>query len=150
MTQEGKVFSKRYGSFIKTFESGGGYEQVKLEHKGKQYNKSVHRLVAEAFCEGYSEELQVNHIDANRLNNHASNLEWVTAKENIGDSIKRGTHISTIASKRVSQISLSGELVNQFKSVKEAERETGIAQSGISSVCNAKRKTAGNFIWEFV
>jgi DNA-binding CsgD family transcriptional regulator len=35
-----------------------------------------------AFCQGYKPELQVNHIDCVRTNNHFSNLEWVTAREN--------------------------------------------------------------------
>lgn len=151
VSQEGKIFSKKYGSFIKPFESGGGYKQVKLEHKGKQYNKSVHRLVAEAFCEGYSEELQVNHIDANRLNNHASNLEWVTAKENIADSIKRGTHYSLtkFRNTRVNQISKSGTILNSFDSMVEAFIATGVPNKNISKACNGKLKTAGGFVWEF-
>ena len=42
----------------------------------------IHRLVAIHFCEGYSEELVVNHIDGNKNNNKATNLEWVTRSEN--------------------------------------------------------------------
>lgn len=54
--------------------------------KGKTIDIGVHRLVAECWCEipeGYSiNELEVNHIDFNVKNNNASNLEWVTTKEN--------------------------------------------------------------------
>lgn len=43
----------------------------------KGSNQRVHRLVAEAFLEGRSEENNiVNHIDGNKENNHYSNLEW--------------------------------------------------------------------------
>lgn len=58
----------------------------------KKKSKLVHRMVALAFCDGYRDGLCVNHIDANRTNNRADNLEWVTYKENIRDCIRRGTH----------------------------------------------------------
>lgn len=43
-----------------------------------------------AFLDDYSEELQVNHIDGNKLNNSVDNLEMVTGKENVLHSIKTG------------------------------------------------------------
>lgn len=45
----------------------------------------VHRLVALAWLdcpEGY-ENMDVNHKDANKSNNHYSNLEWVSHQENM-------------------------------------------------------------------
>lgn len=43
----------------------------------------VARLVAHAFCDGYSEENNtVNHIDGNKTNNCANNLEWVSQSDN--------------------------------------------------------------------
>ena len=43
---------------------------------------SVHRLVAEAFLPKEEGRDFVNHKDRNRLNNHYSNLEWVSMAEN--------------------------------------------------------------------
>lgn len=48
---------------------------------GKQ--QPLHRLVALAFCDGASENKVVNHKDGNKQNNFASNLEWVTQRENV-------------------------------------------------------------------
>lgn len=43
----------------------------------------IHRLVAFHFVDGYSNENNtVNHIDGDKLNNKASNLEWVSQSEN--------------------------------------------------------------------
>lgn len=51
----------------------------------KRRSFMVHRLVALAWLEcpeGY-DKMDVNHIDANKANNHFSNLEWVTHQENM-------------------------------------------------------------------
>ena len=48
----------------------------------------IHRLVAKYFVPGYFDGAVVNHKDGNNRNNHASNLEWVTQRENIHQSYK--------------------------------------------------------------
>jgi len=47
---------------------------------GKQY--SVHRIVAEAFCEPRDGCNEVNHINEDKTDNRACNLEWCNHKEN--------------------------------------------------------------------
>ena len=46
-----------------------GYKRVTL-YKPVKKRFFVHRLVAYHFCEGYSEDLVVNHKDGNKQNNH--------------------------------------------------------------------------------
>lgn len=61
-----------------------GYLRVVLYKNGQKFQKSVHRLVAEAFVFNPDPEhkTQVGHKDETRNHNHADNLEWVTNKEN--------------------------------------------------------------------
>lgn len=73
----------RKGKWKKPTLSNRGYYTVTLHKDGESKCFPVHRLVAICFKpEGYSPELQVNHIDEDKTNNHASNLEWVTAQYN--------------------------------------------------------------------
>jgi hypothetical protein len=59
------------------------YKCVSVKNYGTQRTFLVHRLVADAFVPNPDNKSIVNHIDKDRLNNSAENLEWVTQKENI-------------------------------------------------------------------
>lgn len=60
-----------------------GYYLVHLHKDGKSYYKWLHRMVAECFIPNPFNKPEVNHKDGDKNNNTASNLEWVTSKENI-------------------------------------------------------------------
>ena len=60
-----------------------GYLQAHLTINGTKKKYYVHRLVAICFIPNPNNYKQVNHIDGNKLNNHVSNLEWCTCKQNI-------------------------------------------------------------------
>jgi len=59
------------------------YMIVLLYKNNKRKKFYVHRLVAEAFCEKNEGKKMVNHKDLDKTNNHYSNLEWVSARENV-------------------------------------------------------------------
>jgi hypothetical protein len=50
----------------------------------------VHRLVATHFCSNPYNKPYVNHLDGNKLNNFATNLEWCTTQENVQHSFDAG------------------------------------------------------------
>ena len=77
----------RKGKALKEQTDRGGYKTVELSDGlrrkgGKRNNPGVHVLVAQAFIDGHFEGATVDHLDFDPANNHVSNLEWVTQKEN--------------------------------------------------------------------
>ena len=53
----------------------------------------LHKLVAQHFIENPNNYTEINHIDGNRYNNCADNLEWCTHRENIQHCWKNDLHI---------------------------------------------------------
>lgn len=88
----GKVFKD--GKEIKLSHCGVGYLKVGLWKNGKMKNCRIHRLVAQAFLPDFYEKCQINHIDSNKHNNHISNLEATTPKQNIEHAARHLRHNS--------------------------------------------------------
>lgn len=66
-----------------------GYKRVSICKEGIRKTYSIHRLVAITFIEGDS-GLTVNHKDGNKLNNHYSNLEFISRTENVKHAYRTG------------------------------------------------------------
>ena len=142
----GRVRNIKSGRILKPFPNRGGYLRHKLYGYGKKKNLPLHRIIATAFIDNPDGKPCVNHIDENKLNNDLSNLEWCTVKENNihGTRTKR---VAEKLSQKVIQLDLNDNILNVFKSMRQAERETGIDATSISACCNGKRKSAGRFKW---
>lgn len=84
--------SRRKGN-LKPYENENGYMKVNLYDKNRRCKKKyVHRLVAEAFILNPENKPNINHIDCNVKNNHVSNLEWCTQKENVKYQVVKHKH----------------------------------------------------------
>lgn len=76
---------------LQQFENVDGYLMVALWQNSRALHRRVHRLVAEAFIgPNPFEGAEVNHIDGNKKNNRASNLEYTTKQENIDHAVREG------------------------------------------------------------
>lgn len=71
-----------------------GYKTVQLYIDGKQYNRKIHRLVAEHFIPKVEGKNFVDHINRNKLDNRICNLRWVTRSENMCNQTIRHTNKS--------------------------------------------------------
>jgi len=138
--EDGSVFSHISGRKL-TPGLLRGYPSVKLAGK----NRTVHRLVAEAFLPDFPDKPQVNHIDGDKLNNHISNLEMSTASENLLHAFKTGLKVS-VKGENHTNSKLSSEDVTIIKSlllkremVTSIARKFRISHSIISDIKAGKR-----------
>ena len=123
-----------------------GYLLVSLcNGSGKVKTFKVHRLVCEAFHENPKNKPCVNHIDENKTNNVASNLEWCTVAENIN----HGTRTAR-TSKPVGQYTRDGNLIKVWQSIHEVGRQLGFDNGTISKAARSKRKTAYGYVWKYI
>lgn len=136
-------WDKINGRLIKAKIDWGGYAKVQLPN----IYTGVHRLVAQAFIPNPLNKPCVNHIDENKLNNHVSNLEWVTYKENnnYGTRTKRSIRFNKKKKGKKVKCIETGKIYN---SITEAMEETG--STNIGTVCKGCMKTSGGFHWEYV
>lgn len=121
----------------------GGYCRVGINGRICQ----MHRLIAETFCPNPNKFSIVNHIDEDKLNNCASNLEWCTHQHNTLHGTARQRAVEKLSKPVVAKDS-DGNIVYTFKSATEAVR-MGFHQGHISSCCNGLLKTHKGLYWSF-
>lgn len=73
------------------WQNRNGYFFIRLSGRNS-FNMPLHHMVAEVWCEKPEGATQINHINANKGDNSAENLEWVTPKENIQHAIENGLY----------------------------------------------------------
>ena len=80
-----------HGRLMKGAIDRNGYVHGVFGNKNLQH----HRIIASLFCYRPYGSDYVNHIDGDKQNNNADNLEWVTRSENVKHSYKLGLQKST-------------------------------------------------------
>lgn len=131
---------------------GDGYQALILYKDNKGKNRYIHRLVAEAFLPNPNNKMTVNHVNGNKSDNRAENLEWSTYAENNKHAYDTGLNDETHRRNRkgsfkVAQYDKDMNLIKEYPSIREAERQTGI---DCQSICLGIKKgwKYGGFIWK--
>lgn len=97
----------------------------------------VHRLVATLFCEGEAPDLVVNHIDGNKENNIATNLEWVTRSENDLHAYK--LKLRDVWNKKPIRI-YDAEIDKTFPTISEASSFLKISKNHLGNIIRGHRR----------
>ena len=161
----GRIMSLNYrrtgrAELMTPFDNGHGYWQIELSKNGKPKICKVHRLVAQTFLPNPDNKPCINHKiegdEGKKINmvffnedgsvdEKKSTIEWVTYKENNN----YGTHNERMAktlSKKVLQLSLTGDLIREWSSTKECGRN-GFNSGNVVECCNGNRKKHKGFLW---
>ena len=162
ITRDGRIYSASRQGFGKPGEKGDdtrrqktlslnntGYWRTVLWKDGQMRNHLVHRLVAEAFVLNPEGKPHVNHIDSDRANCDASNLEWCTHAENMAHASRMGRLRKKrhVVGSEHTRAKLTETVVEQARkrneegreSARSLAREHGVANTTMSRMI--KRKT---------
>ena len=166
-TKDGKIkYEIKKNSISKTSK----YPHVMLmDDEYKYHTATVHRLVATAFIPNPENKPCIDHIDTNKENNCASNLRWVTHKENanneltirhskrhqnITNNIKRLHQSLSIYDRKfyhpVVSVSKSTGEVKIYSDRVTAAKELNLSPSNIWSCINGRRLSCGGYQWFYL
>lgn len=165
----------RKEKIIRPCKNNSGYLQFNIAKDGKIIDQpTVHRFVYECLHQVIlpkrrDSDIEVNHIDENKLNNsifnlnllsHAKNCNYGNRNKKISSGLKGATkgvprpYVSEFLSKRVGQYRLDGSLVKIWKSAMECSRNN-LNQSVICNCCNHKYYTKKGdnvykgYVWKY-
>lgn len=144
----GRVKRVTTGRILKPSKHTKGYYRVELYKNGSQSKKLIHRLVAQVFIPNPDNKSQVNHIDENKTNNLVSNLEWMTAKENLNHGT-RTDRSSKTRSVSIIATNLKTGKSTEFYGVSECARQLDLNRGNITSVLKGRRNHTGGYIFEY-
>lgn len=119
-----------------------GYLRTTFFKDGKQETVKCHRVVAMAFMPIENPgEMEVNHKDGDKSNNHISNLEWCTRQENANHAKINGLYLTGANHKG---IKLSDDDIRNIRASTLTNKELtgiyGVSSSTISNIVSYKTR----------
>jgi len=125
---------------------------VEVWKDGKRKRTTAARLVCIAFVENPDNKPHVNHIDGDSTNDHADNLEWVTAKENNVHARANNLISSENLKKRVRGAHYKTGEVIEFDSLTNAAKHFGVTKNAINACIHGygRAKRCKGFSWEYL
>lgn len=117
VSNKGRVKNIKTGTMIKPqVNNRSGYYNIRLSINGAEPRTVyIHKLVAEAFLGERPLNYDINHIDGNKLNNDAANLEYCSRSANVRHAYENGLNGYVIPIKIV-------ETNEEFSSINDCAR----------------------------
>ncbi len=168
----GKILSLNYNKtgkakLRKPSDNGDGYLKVGLSKNGETKTCLVHRLIAETFLPNPENKPCINHkIEGEKgkkinmvifntdgsIDKERTTIEWATYEENNNYATRNERMAKTMTngkqSKRVLQLTKSGELIKEWESTQECGRN-GFNQGAVAACCRGEISQYKGFCWEY-
>ena len=133
-------FRKKRARILGMNVSPAGYYRVNIYRRVVH----VHTLVAEAFLgKAPASDSTVNHIDLDKKNNRATNLEWLSSSDNVLHAWANGAYQAEKAVRCLDD-------GREFESLKAAARAEGRAVGNLCTHLRGKQKTFAGKHWEYI
>lgn len=156
--KDGKIVFRKgrlIAQFLDNKDKKKAYYKAELSKEGKSERKFVHRLVGKAFVPNPdpSRFNICNHLDENKLNNRADNIEWTDNTGNVQYSGKycpncrllRENENNPVEMYRIEGRKKFVSLEKTFKNLEEAAKVTGYDIKEIIKCCLGRRRKIENF-----
>lgn len=133
-----------------------GYLYINLYKKKNIKTYKVHRLVALAFVEGRDLfNNQVNHINEDKSDNRAINLEWCTAKDNCNHGTRNERMVNTLIKRQqccipIVQLTIDYKFIKKWPGARSVQREIGYNQQNVTKCCQHKYSKTGGYRWFYL
>lgn len=112
----GRIYSLNKNKLLVPKDNGKGYLYQDLYKESKYKRFYIHRLVASHFIPNNDRKKnEINHIDGNKSNNNAKNLEWCTRNENSKHAWRMGLKKTTEKFKQCSRNNLKKITREQYQ-----------------------------------
>jgi hypothetical protein len=135
-SEDGRAMSKKKGKYRELTGTTCGQQGYKAIAVGGSKKIYIHRSVCELFHGPQPAGQQCRHLDGNRYNNSAANLQWGSPKENAYDKVGHGT----VATKEKNPMAkLKSE---QVQVMREIRATTGLSFKKISKQFSVSTMTA--------
>jgi hypothetical protein len=148
--------TKQPERILKQYKNYKGYMQLSIGKAHKLY--LIHRLVALTFIPNHEHKPQINHINGIKNDNRVENLEWCTNQENnyhatntlkINRKTMLGKYGHNKNSKKIIQLTKSGEIIKTFLSIRHAEKVLNISHGRIRECLQNPKRSIHGFKWEY-
>ena len=122
-----------------------------MDDDDKRCNQRVNRIIGMTFLEDFDPNLEVDHINRDRTNNHLSNLRMLTGTKNKQEANNKAVNMfdrnnDTIVLRSFESMKAAAEYLKTIE--KFQNRKVKIMLTGISKVINGKQNTAYGYIWK--
>ena len=149
---DGKCINIKTGKILKyKINKSYRYPHYTLLCKDNKFkNIGIHRILAQAFIPNPNNYPIVRHLNDNKNDWRLENLAWGTASDNTQDIYNNTGGYTGIGNKCKLVKCIETDII--YRSVQEAERQTGINHRHISGCCLGRygHKTAGGYHWKYV